>query len=285
MTGGRKLVIASALLLIAAAGSARAEDKQVNTIKDVFERLGTCWKPPPPSRAKAMDITIIVSFNRSGAIMGRPRITYELPEATDDDRLAYRVAVMETLQRCTPMPFTESMAGAVAGHPFAVRFHNQTPREESMAVTENTLILETTQGPVTIEMRPDVAPNHVARIKELVREGFYDGIVFHRVIDGFMAQTGCPHGTGTGGSGKKLKAEFNSEPHVRGTTSMARAASPDSGDSQFFICFDDASFLNKQYTVWGKVTSGMENVDKIKRGEPVQNPDKIVKAHMAADAA
>ena len=109
-----------------------------------------------------------------------------------------------------------------------------------MADTENTLILETTQGPVTIEMRPDLAPGHVARIKELVREGFYDGIVFHRVIEGFMAQTGCPQGTGTGGSGKKLKAEFNKEPHVRGTTSMARAASPDSGDSQFFICFDDA---------------------------------------------
>ncbi len=101
-----------------------------------------------------------------------------------------------------------------------------------MADTENTLILETTQGPVTIEMRPDLAPGHVARIKELVREGFYDGIVFHRVIEGFMAQTGCPQGTGTGGSGKKLKAEFNKEPHVRGTTSMARAASPDSGDSR-----------------------------------------------------
>jgi peptidylprolyl isomerase len=154
-----------------------------------------------------------------------------------------------------------------------------------MADTENTLILETTQGPVTIEMRPDLAPNHVARIKELVREGFYDGIVFHRVIDGFMAQTGCPQGTGTGGSGQKLKAEFNNEPHVRGTTSMARAASPDSGDSQFFICFDDASFLNKQYTVWGKVIAGMENVDKIKRGEPVKDPDKIVKARMALDAA
>jgi peptidylprolyl isomerase len=154
-----------------------------------------------------------------------------------------------------------------------------------MADTENTLILETTQGPVTIEMRPDLAPNHVARIKELVREGFYDGIVFHRVIDGFMAQTGCPQGTGTGGSGKKLKAEFNAEPHVRGTASMARAVNPDSGDSQFFICFDDAPFLNKQYTVWGKVTSGMENVDKIKRGEPVKDPDKIVKARMAKGAA
>jgi len=150
---------------------------------------------------------------------------------------------------------------------------------------ENTLYLDVPAGRVVITLRPDLAPNHVARIKELVREGFYDGIVFHRVIEGFMAQTGCPQGTGTGGSGQKLKAEFNKEPHVRGTTSMARAASPDSGDSQFFICFDDASFLDNKYTVWGKVTEGMENVDKIKRGEPVQDPDKIVRAHMAADAA
>jgi peptidylprolyl isomerase len=154
-----------------------------------------------------------------------------------------------------------------------------------MAADDNTLILETTQGKVVIAMRPDLAPGHVARIKELVREGFYDGIVFHRVIDGFMAQTGCPQGTGTGGSGKKLKAEFNKEPHRRGTVSMARSQSPDSGDSQFFICFADAGFLNNQYTVWGQVTEGMENVDKIKRGEPVQNPDKIVSARMAADAA
>jgi peptidylprolyl isomerase len=153
-----------------------------------------------------------------------------------------------------------------------------------MADPENTLKLETTKGDVVIEMRPDLAPNHVARIKELVREGFYDGIVFHRVIDGFMAQTGCPLGTGTGGSGKKLKAEFNDEPHVRGVVSMARAQNPDSGDSQFFICFDDATFLDRQYTVWGKVISGMENVDKIKRGEPVINPDKIVRATIAADA-
>jgi peptidylprolyl isomerase len=152
-----------------------------------------------------------------------------------------------------------------------------------MADPDNTLKLETTRGEVVIAMRPDLAPNHVARIKELVREGFYDGIVFHRVIDGFMAQTGCPHGTGTGGSGRKLKAEFNSEPHVRGTVSMARAQNPDSGDSQFFICFEDAPFLNRQYTVWGQVISGMENVDKIKRGEPVQNPDKILKASIAAD--
>ena len=150
------------------------------------------------------------------------------------------------------------------------------------AKPEDTMILETTQGEVEIAMRPDLAPQHVARIKELVREGFYDGIVFHRVIDGFMAQTGCPNGTGTGGSGKKLKAEFNAEPHVRGTVSMARAQNPDSGDSQFFICFGDAEFLDRQYTVWGQVTKGMENVDKIKRGEPVQNPDKILKARMAA---
>ena len=148
------------------------------------------------------------------------------------------------------------------------------------ASPEDTLILDTTQGRVVIAMRPDLAPGHVARIKELVREGFYDGVVFHRVIDGFMAQTGCPHGTGTGGSGQRLKAEFNKEPHVRGTVSMARAASPDSGDSQFFICFEPAPFLNGQYTVWGKVIEGMDNVDKIKRGEPVENPDKIVKATM-----
>src|SRR6201990_3656819 len=152
-----------------------------------------------------------------------------------------------------------------------------------MADTENTLILETTQGPVTIEMRPDLAPGHVAHIKRLVGEGFYDGIVFHRVIEGFMAQTGCPHGTGTGGpQDPDLKAEFNAEPHVRGTVSMARAQSPNSANSQFFICFDDARFLDRQYTVWGKVVSGMENVDKRKRGEPVQNPDKIVKATISA---
>jgi peptidylprolyl isomerase len=150
-----------------------------------------------------------------------------------------------------------------------------------MANPEDTMILETTQGKVVIAMRPDLAPGHVERIKELVRQGFYDGIVFHRVIDGFMAQTGCPYGTGTGGSGQKLKAEFNREPHRRGTVSMARAQNPDSADSQFFICFEDAPFLNGQYTVWGEVTEGMENVDKIKRGEPVQNPDKIVSAKMA----
>ncbi len=149
------------------------------------------------------------------------------------------------------------------------------------AAIEDTMILETTQGTVTIGMRPDLAPGHVARIKELVRSGFYDGIVFHRVIEGFMAQTGCPHGTGTGGSGHKLKAEFNAEPHVRGTCSMARAQNPESGDSQFFICFADARCLDRQYTVWGKVISGMEHVNAIKRGEPVHNPDKIIRATMA----
>jgi cyclophilin family peptidyl-prolyl cis-trans isomerase len=149
---------------------------------------------------------------------------------------------------------------------------------------ENTMILETTKGRVIIAMRPDLAPGHVDHIKKLVREGFYDGIVFHRVIDGFMAQTGCPRGTGTGGSNyADLKAEFNAEPHVRGTTSMARAQNPNSANSQFFICFDDARFLDRQYTVWGKVVEGMENVDQIKRGEPVRDPDKMVVVKIAAD--
>jgi peptidylprolyl isomerase len=151
---------------------------------------------------------------------------------------------------------------------------------------EDTLVLETTKGRVVIEMRPDLAPEHVAHIKKLAREGFYDGIVFHRVIEGFMAQTGCPRGTGTGGSQyPDLKAEFNAEPHVRGTASMARAQNPNSANSQFFICFDDAPFLNRQYTVWGKVIEGMENVDQIKRGEPVRDPDKIVSMKVAADIA
>jgi cyclophilin family peptidyl-prolyl cis-trans isomerase len=151
---------------------------------------------------------------------------------------------------------------------------------------ENTLVMDTTQGKVVIALRPDLAPQHVERIKKLAREGFYDGIVFHRVIDGFMAQTGCPKGTGTGGSQyPNLAAEFSAEPHVRGVCSMARAQNPNSANSQFFICFDDATFLDKQYTVWGKVIEGMENVDKIKRGEPVQNPDKIRSLKVAADLA
>lgn len=152
------------------------------------------------------------------------------------------------------------------------------------AKPEDTLLLETTRGPVTVEMRPDLAPRHVARIKELARQGFYDGVVFHRVIDGFMAQTGDPTGTGRGGSGQKLAAEFSKEPHRRGVVSMARAQSPDSADSQFFVCFDDAKFLDGQYTVWGRVSAGMENVDKLARGEPPASPDKILTMRVAADA-
>ena len=151
---------------------------------------------------------------------------------------------------------------------------------------ENTLLIDTTKGPVVIEMRPDLAPNHVAHIKKLAREGFYDGIVFHRVIEGFMAQTGDPTGTGTGSSKyPNLKQEFNAEPHTRGVTSMARSQNPDSANSQFFIVFDDARFLDRQYTVWGKVIEGMENVDKIKRGEPVRDPDKMITVRVAADEA
>lgn len=150
---------------------------------------------------------------------------------------------------------------------------------------ENTLIMTLESGPVTIRLRPDLAPGHVERIKELSREGFYDGVVFHRVIPGFMAQGGDPTGTGTSGSDKpNLKAEFSDAPHVRGVCSMARTPNPNSANSQFFICFDDARFLDRQYTVWGKVIEGMDNVDKIKRGEPVRDPDKIVKAKMALDA-
>ena len=144
---------------------------------------------------------------------------------------------------------------------------------------ENTLIIETTKGRVVIELRPDLAPKHVERIKQLAREGFYDGIPFHRVIDGFMAQTGCPKGTGTGGSSyPNLKAEFNAEPHVRGVCSMARTSAPHSANSQFFICFDDATFLDRQYTVWGQVVEGMEYVDALPKGEPPREPGKIVKA-------
>ncbi len=150
---------------------------------------------------------------------------------------------------------------------------------------ENTLYLELEHGRVVIQMRPDLAPQHVARIKELARDGFYDGIVFHRVIDGFMAQTGDPTGTGTGGSGQKLPAEFSDEPYERGTLGMARTNDPNSADSQFFITFVPTPFLNGQYTVWGQVTEGMEAVDQIVRGEPPTNPDKIISLRVAADVA
>src|SRR5947207_13915279 len=157
------------------------------------------------------------------------------------------------------------------------------------ADTENTLYMDVPFGRVVIAMRPDLAPNHCNQIKTLVRRGFYDGVPFHRVIDGFMVQTGDPTGTGTGGSGNKLRAEFSNEKHVRGVLSMARASDPNSADSQFFIMFGPAPSLDGQYTIWGKVTSGMEYIDQIKKGDParngsVTNPDKIVKMQVAADA-
>ena len=152
---------------------------------------------------------------------------------------------------------------------------------------ENTLYMELKDGRVVIEMRPDLAPNHVERIKELVRDGFYNGTAFHRVIDGFMAQTGDPTGKGSGGSGQKIRAEFSDEHHVRGTVSMARTSDPHSADSQFFICFDDALHLDGQYTIWGQVVEGMEYVDKIKRGAPgsgqVADPDMLVTLQVAAE--
>ncbi len=153
---------------------------------------------------------------------------------------------------------------------------------------ENTLYLDLKDGRVVIEMRPDLAPKHVKRIKELVRQGFYNGVVFHRVIEGFMAQTGDPTGTGMGGSGQKLKAEFSRENHLRGAVSMARAGDPNSADSQFFICLAGATFLDGQYTYWGRVTKGMELVDNIKKGDKANNgavsePDKIIKMQVAAD--
>ena len=149
---------------------------------------------------------------------------------------------------------------------------------------ENTLIMTLPAGEVVIRLRPDLAPNHVARIKELVREGFYDDVTFHRVIPGFMAQGGDPTGTGRGGSEKpNLKAEFSSEPHVRGVCSMARTPHPDSANSQFFICFDDATFLDNQYTVWGQIVSGMEAVDALPKGEPPPNPGRITSLKVAAD--
>jgi peptidylprolyl isomerase len=154
---------------------------------------------------------------------------------------------------------------------------------------ENTLYIDLKDGRVVIEMRPDLAPNHVKQIKKLAREGKYDGVPFHRVIEGFMAQTGDPTGTGSGGMGETLKSEFSKEPHVRGSVSMARTNDPNSARSQFFIVFKDSNFLDGQYTVWGKVTSGMEFVDKIKRGAPgsgaVAAPaDKMIKVQVAADA-
>jgi len=144
------------------------------------------------------------------------------------------------------------------------------------------LKLTTETGDVTIRLRPDLAPNHVARIVELADSGFYDGIVFHRVIEGFMAQTGCPDGRGTGGSKlPDLKQEFSAEPHVRGTCSMARTSDPDSANSQFFICFQDARFLDRKYTVWGEVTDGMDHIHSLPKGEPPRAPGRIVRMRSA----
>ena len=153
-----------------------------------------------------------------------------------------------------------------------------------MADELNTLVLNLDSGgDVVIKLRPDLAPGHVARIRELASQGFYDGVVFHRVIPGFMAQGGDPTGTGMGGSDKpNLRAEFSAAPHVRGVASMARSQNPDSANSQFFICFDDATFLDRQYTVWGEVVSGMEHVDALPKGEPPRSPGKIVKASLRA---
>ncbi len=153
---------------------------------------------------------------------------------------------------------------------------------------ENTLLLELKDGPVVIAMRPDLAPRHVEQIKRLTREGFYDGVVFHRVIEGFMAQTGDPTGTGMGGSGKKIPAEFSREPHAPGVCSMARSQDPNSADSQFFIVFAPSNFLDGEYTVWGKVTSGMDAVNAIKKGDRARNgsvkdPDQIVRMRVMAD--
>ncbi|WP_420402604.1 peptidylprolyl isomerase [Nisaea sp.] len=153
-----------------------------------------------------------------------------------------------------------------------------------MSDQENQLYIDLDHGRVVVELKPDLAPKHVARVKELAREGFYDGIVFHRVIEGFMAQTGDPTGSGMGGSGQKLDAEFSDAPFARGTVGAARSQNPNSADSQFFICFKDARFLDGQYTVWGEVVEGMEYVDMIKRGEPPVDPDKMVKVQVAADA-
>ena len=155
---------------------------------------------------------------------------------------------------------------------------------------ENTILLQLKDGTVVIEMYPDVAPKHVDRIKKLVRQKFYDGLTWHRVIEGFMAQGGDPDGDGTGGSGVKIPAEFNSKPHTRGAVSMARATNPNRADSQFFICLEDSRFLDGQYTVWGHVVKGMEFVDNIKKGSRLNNgavtdPDKIISMRVAADVA
>lgn len=180
--------------------------------------------------------------------------------------------------------FTKLAAGVFAAAGIAAGSGSAEARD-----LENTLYMDLDHGRVVIEMRPDLAPTHVARIKELTRDGFYDGLVFHRVIEGFMAQGGDPDGRGTGGSGRNLPAEFSDEPFERGTLGMARSQDPNSADSQFFITFAAAPHLNGQYTVWGQVVEGMQHVDRIERGDParnglVRNPDRIRQMRVAADA-
>jgi len=170
--------------------------------------------------------------------------------------------------------------------PSPVNKNNAAKKESSVSENQNILVMNLEYGQVFIDLRPDLAPKHVERIRKLASSGFYDGVIFHRVIDGFMAQTGDPTGTGRGGSGQNIAAEFSKAPFVRGTVGMARAQHPDSADSQFFIVFDDSHFLDGQYTVIGTVVRGMEFVDKIKRGEPPMHPDKILWMQvMSSDAA
>lgn len=191
--------------------------------------------------------------------------------------------------KAKPSPTGQPASQAPAAKPVPAPAAPVPPKEPVKLDPEFTLYMDLEYGRVVIKMRPDLAPVHVARIKELVRQGFYDGIVFHRVIDGFMAQTGDPKGDGTGGSGKNIQAEFNKESHVRGAVSMARAANINSADSQFFIVLEDSTHLDGNYTLWGQVVSGMEFVDKIRKGDPSANgrvpyPDRIIRMQVAIDA-
>ena len=196
--------------------------------------------------------------------------------------LATRIATAD------PAGLDDQVLGYAGGQYSLIDASTRPPTQEEILMSlgqdpENTLVITLKDGDVVIRLRDDVAPNHVARIKELAREGFYDGIVFHRVIEGFMAQTGDPTGTGTSGSGQKLNAEFSEAPFLRGTVGMARAQSPNSADSQFFIMFADGRFLDNNYTVIGQVATGMDFVDQIKRGEPPADPDRMIKVQVQAD--
>ena len=207
--------------------------------------------------------------------------------ATNSTAASMRIGGARAVSRSPGYRLRRAFACLFLGALIALGLH--VPEVALAADLENTLYLDLKDGQVTIEMRPDLAPGHVARIKELVRQGYYDGLTFHRVIGGFMAQTGDPDGDGTGGSGVKLQAEFSPEPHVRGTVAMARSSDPDSADSQFFIVFARSRWLDGKYTVWGQVTEGMEHVGKIKRGDEARNvvvddPDRILRLRVAADA-